>query len=160
MTSTSLTGGSRLWSWNYARATTTSVPICSAKSQKLAPSPTYNCGLEDQTAEHNTAEMPASARQQEQTCGQRQSSYTSNCTAARRSWRRQPRLSCRPDSQCSFDREEEDIVSPSHLRSRVICSRQHLSWDNSVLNKSSGGKKIPYPPSVTTVLVLETSGGH
>ena len=28
---------------------------------KLAPLPTCDCGLEDQTAEHNTAAMPASA---------------------------------------------------------------------------------------------------
>ena len=31
MTSTSLTGFSRLWSWNYTRATTESMPTCSGK---------------------------------------------------------------------------------------------------------------------------------
>ena len=44
-------------------------------------------------------------RQQEQTCGQRQSSYTPNSTAARRSWKRRPHSSCWLDSQC--DRGEE-----------------------------------------------------
>ena len=46
-------------------------------------------------------------RQQEQTCGQQQFSYTPNSTAAGRNWRRQPHSSCRLDSQCSGDREEE-----------------------------------------------------
>ena len=41
-------------------------------------------------------------------CGQRQSSYTPNSTAARRNWRRQAHLSCRLDSQCSDDRDEEE----------------------------------------------------
>ena len=45
-------------------------------------------------------------RQQEQTCGQRQSSYTPNSRAVRRNWRRQLHSSCRLDSQCSSDREE------------------------------------------------------
>ena len=31
------------------------------RKMKLAPSSACDCGLEDQTAEHNTAEMPASA---------------------------------------------------------------------------------------------------
>ena len=47
-------------------------------------------------------------RQQEQTCGQRQSSYTLNSTVARRNWRRRLQSSCRLDSQCSGDREEEE----------------------------------------------------
>ena len=45
-------------------------------------------------------------RQQEQVCGQRQSSYTPNPTAVRRNWRRQLHSSCRLDSQCSGDRKE------------------------------------------------------
>ena len=40
--------------------------------------------------------------------GQRQSSYTPNSRAARRKWRRQPQSSCRLDSQCSGDREDEE----------------------------------------------------
>ena len=47
-------------------------------------------------------------RQQEQMCGQQQSSYTPNSTAARRNWRRRLHSSCRLDSQCSSDREEEE----------------------------------------------------
>ena len=41
-------------------------------------------------------------------CGQQRSSYTPNSTAARRSWRRWPHLSCSLDSQCSSHREEEE----------------------------------------------------
>ena len=46
-------------------------------------------------------------RLQEQTCGQRQSSYTPNSTAVRRNWKRWPPSSCKQDSQCSGDREEK-----------------------------------------------------
>ena len=77
---------------------------------KLAPSPTCNCDLEDQTAEHILQRCPLLQRQQEQTCGQQQSSYAPKCTAAKRNWRRRPHSSCRLDSQCSGDREEEEVV--------------------------------------------------
>ena len=47
-------------------------------------------------------------RQQKQTCGQQQSSYTPNSTAARRNWRRRLHSSLRLDSQCSDDRDNDD----------------------------------------------------
>ena len=47
---------------------------------------------------------------------QKQSSYTPNCTAARRNWRRQLHSSCRLDCQCSSDREEEEEEMKDRLR--------------------------------------------
>ena len=47
-------------------------------------------------------------RQQEQTCGQQQSSYTLDSTAARMNWKRQQHSSCILDPQCSGDREEKE----------------------------------------------------
>ena len=52
-------------------------------------------------------------RQQEQMCGRRLSSYTPNSTAARRNWRRRLLSSCRLDSQCRSDREEEEDLPKS-----------------------------------------------
>ena len=54
--------------------------------------------------------MSASADKKKKTCGQRQSRYTPNSTAARRNWRRRPHSSCRLDSQSSGNREEEEEV--------------------------------------------------
>ena len=48
-------------------------------------------------------------RQQEQMCGQRQSSYTPNSTAARRNWRRQPQSSCRLDSVLQRSRRRRTL---------------------------------------------------
>ena len=48
---------------------------------------------------------PHFCRQQEQMCGQRQSSHTPNSTTARRNWRRRLHSSCRLDSQCNSDRD-------------------------------------------------------
>ena len=107
-------GGSRLWSWwswwqqvvvMRLRTSNNRLNAHMFKKMKLAASPTCNCGLEDQKAEHILQRCPR--RQQEQTCGQRQSRYTPNSTAARRNWRRQLHSSCRLDSQCSSDREEK-----------------------------------------------------
>ena len=41
----------------------------------------------------------------------RQSSYTPNSTAAERNWRERTHSSCRLDSQCSGDREEEELAN-------------------------------------------------
>ena len=67
-------------------------------------------------------------RQQEQTCGQRQSSYKPNSTAARRNWRRRLHSSCRLDSECSGDREEEEeegCFALSHRsHTNIVCKRR------------------------------------
>ena len=79
MTSTSLTGGSSLWSWDYTRATTDSMPTCSGKWSWHHHRPA--------TAVLKTRQLKKYCRdarfcrQQEQTCSQRQSSYTPNSTA-------------------------------------------------------------------------------
>ena len=78
------------------------------KKTKLAPSPICNCGLVDPL--NINCRDAHFCRQQEQMCGQQQSSYTSNSTAARRNWRRQLQSSCRLDSHCSGDREEEEEI--------------------------------------------------
>ena len=69
-------------------------------------------------------------RQQDKMCDQQQSSYTPNSTAARRNWRRWPLSSCRLDSECSSDGEEEErkashaLVKPlrGRVRDRVLPS--------------------------------------
>ena len=105
MTSTSLIGGSRSWSWDYARATTDSVPTCPGKWSWHHHQPA--------TAVLKTRRPNISCRdahfcrQQDEICGQRQSSYTPNSMAARSNWRRWLHSSCRLDSQCSGNREEE-----------------------------------------------------
>ena len=58
-------------------------------------------------------------RQQEQTCGQQQSSYAPNSTAAKRDWKRQPHPSCRLDSQCSGDREDGKNLEMSPKQSTI-----------------------------------------
>ena len=50
-------------------------------------------------------------RSPEQICGQRQFSYTPNCTAAERNWRRQLHSSCRPDSRCSSEDDDELMLN-------------------------------------------------
>ena len=84
-------------------------------------------------------------RQQEQMCGQRQSSYTPNSTAARRNWRRPPHSSCRLDSQCSGDRKEESAFHfISNLLAQVtLCHRCHILIISS------------FPPFCVCLLVLQ-----
>ena len=110
VTSTSLTGCSRLWSLRL-RTSHNRLNAHMFKKMKLAPSPTCNCGLEDQKAERILQRCPL-LQTARKACGQRQSSYTPNSTAARRNWRRQPQSSCTLDSQCSGDREEESTKAP------------------------------------------------
>ena len=78
------------------------------KKTKLAPSPICNCGLVDPL--NINCRDAHFCRQQEQMCGQQQSTYTPNSTAARRNCRRQLHSSCGLDSQCSGDREEEEEI--------------------------------------------------
>ena len=105
VTSTPLTGGSRLWSRDHARDTTDSMPTCSRKWSWHHHQPATAVL---KTRRPNVYCRDAHfCRQQEQICGQRQSSYTPNSRAARRDWRRRPHSSCRLDSQCSGHREEE-----------------------------------------------------
>ena len=94
--------GSRLWSWWswWQQAVVTRLhtgqnrlnATCSKKKEekKLAPSPTCNCSLGDQTAEHILQRMPASADSKNK-CVANGSPviYTPDFTAARRNWRRQ-----------------------------------------------------------------------
>ena len=110
----------------------TQCPQCFRK-MKLAPSPTRNCGLEDQTAEHILQKFPLLQKLpllQTATIklmrGQRQSSYTPNSAAARRNWRRQLHSSCRQESQCSSDREE---VDEEELKSNRFCGSTEC-WQN------------------------------
>ena len=106
MTSASLTCGSRLWSWDYAQATTDSMPTCSRQwNWHHHQSATAVLMTRRPNIYRRDAHF---CRQQEQLCGQWQSSYTSNSMAARRNWRRQLHSSCRLDSQCNSDRKEEE----------------------------------------------------
>ena len=60
-------------------------------------------------SERYTAEIPASAESKAECAANGSySSYTPNSTAAGRNWRRRPHSSCRPDSQCSGDRKDEE----------------------------------------------------
>ena len=69
-------------------------------------------------------------RQQEETCGQRRSSYTPNSTAARRNWRRQLHSTCRLGSQCSGDWEEgwNKLTVWKFGNLKWNSSRFHWSW--------------------------------
>ena len=70
-------------------------------------------------------------RQQEQMRGQRQSSYTPNsATAAGRNWRRQLHSSCRLDSQCSGDRDEEEEEDNTDVHG----GRQTSVYSNTILD--------------------------
>ena len=115
----SLTSACRLWSWDYARATTDSMPPCSGNwSWHHHQSATAAL----QTRRPNMYGRDARfCRQQEQLCGQRQSTYTPNSTAARRNWRRRLHSSRRLDSQCSSDREEEQSVTLQWLKTCKQC---------------------------------------
>ena len=114
MASTSLTGGSRLWSWDYARSTTDSTPTCSRQWSWHHHQPATAVL---KTRLSNICCRDAHfCRQQEQMCGQQESSYTPNSTAARRNWRRRPQSSCRLDFQWSADREEEEDNLVTGLR--------------------------------------------
>jgi len=86
MTSTPLNGGIRLWSWDHALDTTDSVPTCSKKwSWHYHQSAT---GVLKTRRPNIYCRDAHFCRQQDKLCGQRQSSYTPNSTAARRNWRR------------------------------------------------------------------------
>ena len=75
-TSTSLTCGSMLWSWDYAWATTDSIPTC---SEKLSWHHHQPAGEVLKTRQLNIYCRDAHfCRQQEQMCGQWQSSYMPN----------------------------------------------------------------------------------
>ena len=81
------------------------------RKTKLAQSPTCNCGLEDQTAEHNnTAEMPASA--ESETKGVANSSPAAHQTLRQQGGAGEDGHSfCHLadwTSRCSCHREEED----------------------------------------------------
>ena len=89
-------------------------------NMKLASSPTCNFSLEYQTAHMHCLDARF-CRQQEQTCGQQQSSYTSNSTAARRNGRRRPLSSCRLDSECNGDGEEEEEEASHALVKPLVC---------------------------------------
>ena len=68
-------------------------------------------------------------RQQDKTCGQRQSSYTPNSTAAGRNWRRRTYSPCRLDSQCSSNREEEE--EEERFRDfRMRAGHKRQSWEH------------------------------
>ena len=58
--------------------------------------------------------------------GQQQLSYAPNSTAAGRNWRRQPHSSCRLESQCSGDREEEEGRWSQYL---VRWMSRFSNWD-------------------------------
>ena len=105
MTCTSSTSGSRLWSWDYARATTNSMPTSSVKWSWHHHQPATAV---PKTGRPKTyCRKSCFCRKQDKMCGQRQSSYTPNSTAARRNWRRRPQSSCRLHSQHGSDWEEE-----------------------------------------------------
>ena len=97
-------------SWDYARATTDSMPTCSRKwswhhhqsATAVLKTRWTNIYCRDSNF----------CRQQEQVCGQRQSSYTPNSTAVMRNWRRRLHSSCRLDSQCHSDQDEEEEDHP------------------------------------------------
>ena len=84
-----------------------------SRKMKLAPSPTSNCGLEDQTAEHILQRCPLLQTARQNVWPSAVQLYTPNSPAARRNWRRQPYSSCRLDSQCRGNREERKKPRPS-----------------------------------------------
>ena len=127
MTSTSLIGGSRLWSWDYARATTDSTPTCSGRWSWHHHRPA-TAVLKTRRPNIYTAEMPVSADgKNKRVANGSPCSDTPNSTTARRNWRRRPHSSCRLDSQCSGDREdEEEIESNDSIPSLVRVSAKSI----------------------------------
>ena len=108
-------------------------------------------------------------RQQEQTCGQQQSSYTPNSTAARRNRRRWPLSSCRLDSECSGDGEEEEEKASHALVKPLVCRAMsgaalrtclrwspllHLCANNQVVLSSHGSRRLSIPLSVCLPVCL------
>ena len=65
-------------------------------------------------------------------CGQRQSSYTPNSTAARRrNWRRRPYSPCRLDSWCNGDREDEELFQWACYRLDGFAANKHRIREDS-----------------------------
>ena len=72
-----------------------------------APSPTCNCGLEDQTAEHILPRCPLLQTARTNVWPTAVQLHTKLYGSREGNWRRRPHSSCRLNSQCSGDREEE-----------------------------------------------------
>ena len=138
------------------------------RKMKLAPSPTCDCSLEDQTAEYILQRCLLLQKARQNVSVANSSPTTHQTTAAGRNWRKRPHSPCSPDFQCSGDREEQaylkhPALSPiplilslipatscgsmtvRHL-GRVIISRSSL-----MVNATCRG---PLLPTVTTRFTL------
>ena len=76
----------------------------------MGPSPTCNRGLEGHAAEHMLQRCPLLQTARTKMLPTAVQLHA-NSTAAGRNWRRRLQSSCRLDSQCSGDREEEETES-------------------------------------------------
>ena len=142
-------GGSRLWSWWswWQQVVVMVVMVAAGCGHDIThgPQPTQcphvqeneagtitNLQLRPRRPDGRTYTACRDAgfcRQQEQMCGQQQSSYTPNSTVARRNWRRQLHSSCILDSQCSGDREEEEEEEGEERLENKMSSSKTVSLD-------------------------------
>ena len=113
--------------------------------QQKAPSPTCNCGLEDQTVEHVLERCPLLQTVRKKMCGRQQSSYTPNSMAAKRNRKRWPHASCRLDFQRSGnDEEAAESCSQEALAFSTIWAHHQclLSLDLAVLYRYKNVKAV------------------